>query len=96
MDKHQVHSNLKRHFVGKMEHAPGEEVTWTCDDSEFRIWFPPEHDPLEPGPDVSKGRTLTRKLRKGLKPGDEFEYSMYCFKDEHLVEGNSPPIMIIR
>lgn len=96
MGKHGVHGNTKRHVVEKMEYSAGEEVTWTCDDSDFRIWFPPEHDPLEPGPDTSTKGTLTRKLKAGLPHGEEFEYGMYCFKDKRLVEGNSPPIMIIR
>ncbi len=85
-----------RRKVHEVKGSPGQTVTWTSKDSDFRIWFPPEHDPLEPGPDKSTKGNLTRKLKRNLVPGEEYEYSMFFFDDQLLAEGNSPPIMIIQ
>lgn len=74
---------------------PGEEVEWTCKESDFRIWFPPEHNPLDPGSETSDGRSLKRTVNKDAADG-EYQYSMYVFKDGSFAEGNSPPIIIIR
>lgn len=93
MGNHEVTLKSKHH-INAITHKLGEKVVWICKDSDFRIWFPPEHDPLDPGPETSDRGKLERTVSKDATPG-EYQYSMYFIKDKSLAEGNSPPIIII-
>ncbi|MCL4538516.1 MAG: hypothetical protein M1378_02770 [Bacteroidetes bacterium] len=93
MGNHEARLKSKHH-IDPISHKRGEKVVWTCSDSDFRIWFPPEHNPLEPGPETSVNGRLERTVNKDAAQ-EEYQYSMYFFKDKSLAEGNSPPIIII-
>lgn len=77
------------------------EVIWTSEEGEFRIWFPPEMNPLAPGDDVSKGGELRRQLRKRIQrganqpDGDRYYYSIYLIDRDMMVECKSSPEMIV-
>ena len=78
-----------------------DEVIWTSEEGEFRIWFPPEMNPLAPGDDVSKGGELRRQLRKRIRRGatetggDRYYYSIYLIDRDMMVECKSSPEMIV-
>ena len=83
--------------------ASEDEVIWQSEEGEgeFRIWFPPEMNPLAPGDDVSKGGELRRQLRKriqrgvNLPDGDRYYYSIYLIERDKMVECKSSPEMIV-
>ena len=91
-----------KHKVKKVRVAKDEDaVVWRSEVGEFRIWFPPEMDPLAPGPDVSTNGALTRQLRKriqrgGSSPdGDHYYYSIYLIDMDKMVECESSPEIIV-
>ncbi len=99
MKKHQVRSQ-SNHHVDRITAKPGDKVLWSSTFSDFRIWFPPESDPLVPDkkkkdPWVSSNKCLERTIKTEAVPG-EYHYSMYFFADGSLAEGNSPPVIIIK
>jgi hypothetical protein len=91
-----------KHKVKKIRIAREEDgVTWRSEEGEFRIWFPPEMDPLAPGDNVSTGGELTRQLRRRIQrgasapDGDHYYYSIYLIERDKMVECESSPEMIV-
>lgn len=75
------------------------EVVWSSNKgTEFRVWFPPEWNPLVPGDEVSSGGTLIRTIRPDVRRGnkDRYQYSIFCFSGKEMAEGKSSPEMIIQ
>lgn len=70
-------------------------IKWTSDDTDFSIWFPPLHDPMEAGLDFcKKGKTLTRTVRADAKSGS-YKYCIYCYKNDTYAVANSEPEIIV-
>lgn len=91
-----------KHKIDRVQIPKGEdEVVWLSEEGEFRIWFPPEMNPLAPGDDVSKGGELRRQLRKRIQrganqpAGDRYYYSIYLIERDKMVECKSSPEMIV-
>lgn len=92
----------KMHKVKKVRIAQDEDgVVWLSDAGEFRIWFPPERNPLGPGSDVSAGGRLARPVVRGMRTGtnspggDRYYYSIYLIGKDEMVECESSPEMIV-
>jgi hypothetical protein len=76
------------------------KVTWHCEDSDFIVWFPKDRNPLEGNNEIpSTNRQAKATVRpyddKMIKPGAKFHYCILLLDKEDMVEGNSPPTMII-
>ena len=91
-----------KHKIDRVRISKDEdEVIWLSDEGKFRIWFPPEMDPLAPGDDVSKDGELRRQLRKRIQrggnssDGDHYYYSIYLIERDKMVECKSSPEMIV-
>lgn len=79
----------------KVKATDDNEVTWTCNDSDFMIWFPPDWNPLVGTNQSGKTRLFTAQVRQDVSPGQVYQYSIFCYADNEMAEGNSPPTMII-
>ncbi|MBI4535169.1 MAG: hypothetical protein HY708_02750 [Ignavibacteriae bacterium] len=80
--------------VEEIRLKPEDEITWSCND-DFAIWFPPGRDPLDATTgNLAKAKQQKRKVKKGVEKG-VYEYALFCYGDNTMAEGNSPPKMII-
>jgi hypothetical protein len=88
------HSNW---FVKTLTVKQNSRVTWRCGLHTLTVWFPKDHTPLANGKSEIHGKNGKASAEIGSKTGTYH----YCIlvTDEgggvHLVEGNSPPTMII-
>lgn len=81
----------------KVKATDDNEVTWTCDDSDFVIWFPPAWNPLVGTNQSGKIRSFTAQVRQDVLSGQVYQYSIFCYADNEIAEGSSsPPEMIIQ
>lgn len=80
----------------KVKATDDNEVTWTCDDSDFMIWFPPDWNPLIGANQSGKTRSFTAQVRQDVLAGQTYQYSIFCYADNEMAEGSSPPTMIIQ
>ncbi len=76
------------------------KVTWRCEDSDFILWFPKNRNPFDGDNEISsKNRQAEANVRpyddKLIKPGAKFRYCILLLDKEDMVEGDSPPTMII-
>ena len=84
-------------FVKKLDLKPNTKVTWRSGINSFIVWFPKDHNPVASGKTEIYGKNGKASAEMGSKAGT---YT-YCIlvTDEagevHLVEGNSPPTMVI-
>lgn len=79
-------------FIAKRD----EDIEWSSDNqTEFRIWFPDNRNPLAPGPSESQNGTLTRKVITGKDkvPDGRYPYSVFCYIDNTMAEGGTSPEM---
>ncbi|MFQ5865532.1 MAG: hypothetical protein ACE5IW_09920 [bacterium] len=84
----------KRWKIKRVKAIKDDEITWEANDGDITIWFPPGMDPLEiHQKTISSGTSLTRKIPPNVT--GTYEYSIFCHKDKQMVEGNSPPQIII-
>jgi hypothetical protein len=85
-------------FVKPTKVPPGSTVTWHCPNSDFVIWFPGKKNPLTGGTNELYSRQGKASAVVGFKT-DTYYYTVLA-KDQkgatHLIEGNSPPEMIIQ
>lgn len=85
----------------KVDSASPTKVTWECPDSEFTVWFPQNNNPLVGSNEVySKNRVAEAqvkpfKLEKGEHKKFFYGILLTDTDKEDVVEGNSPPTMII-
>ena len=84
-------------FVKPLKIKTGTKVVWHCGIDSFTIWFPKNHNPLANGNSEIYGKNGKASAVVGTKPGT-YHYCILVTEDNgdvHLVEGNSPPTMII-
>jgi hypothetical protein len=64
---------------------------------DFRIWFPDEWNPLDPGENVSQNGVLTRKISSSVMRGQNshYPYAIFLTGSKEMVESDSPPEMVI-
>lgn len=89
--------NGKPHVL-QVRIKPGHhEVRWsTQDKTDFRIWFPDEWNPLDPGDSKSRNGELIRQISKVQKGyNSHYPYSIFLIDSKEMVESNSPPEMVI-
>ncbi len=85
-------------FVKPLTIGPNTRVVWHCGIDSFTIWFPKDTTPLAGGKTEIYGKNGKASAVVGSKPGTYY----YCILvtedngDVHLVEGNSPPTMVIQ
>ena len=85
-------------FVKPLTVQPNTKVVWHCGIDSFTIWFPKDHNPLARGNNEIYGKNGKASVVVGSKAGTYY----YCILvtedngDVHLVEGNSPPEMVIQ
>jgi hypothetical protein len=91
-----VHGGNANWFVKKIEVEAGGKVTWYCKHYEIFVWFTDKHA-LKLGKVHVHGTKGQVSVDVGTKKGRYF-YAMMIKDDNgemHLVEGNSPPEMVI-
>jgi hypothetical protein len=84
-------------FVKRLTIPTNSRVVWHCGIDSFTIWFPKNHNPIANGSTEVYGKNGKASAVVGSKTGTYY----YCILvtedngDVHLVEGNSPPTMVI-
>ena len=84
-------------FVKPLTVKSNTKVVWHCGIDSFTIWFPKNQNPLANGNAEIYGKNGKATAVVGSKLGTYY----YCILvtedngDVHLVEGNSPPTMVI-
>jgi len=86
--------------VDQMSEKPGNTVSWSCDDSDFVVMFPSNHNPLAGSNEVygKKGTPAQAQIKpqdQMVKSGAEFYYCILLVDAVDIGEGGSPPKMII-
>lgn len=85
-------------FVKPLKIHANTKVTWHCRLNGITIWFPSKENPLK---DSKKNEIRGKNGRASAAVGSKKGVYHYCIlvTDEkgvvHLVEGNSPPTMVI-
>jgi hypothetical protein len=84
-------------FVKPLTIGENTRVVWHCGIDSFIIWFPKNHNPLANGNTEIYGKNGKASAVVGTKTGT-YHYCILVVEDNgdvHLVEGNSPPTMVI-
>ena len=84
-------------FVKPLNVQPNTKVIWHCGINSFTIWFPKNLNPLADGKTEIHGKNGKASAVVGSKTGT-YCYCILVTDDNgvvHLVEGNSPPTMVI-
>lgn len=84
-------------FIKPLEVPRNAKVIWHCRLNSFTIWFPSEHNPLANGKTEIYGKNGKASAVVGSKSGT-YHYCILVTDEDgvvHLVEGNSPPTMVI-
>jgi hypothetical protein len=85
-------------FIKQIKVHPNTKVTWHCRLNNISVWFPKENTPLAGGKNEVYGKNGKASAVVGSKKGT-YHYCLLVTEDNgdvHLVEGNSPPEMIIQ
>jgi hypothetical protein len=84
-------------FIKPLEVPPNAKAIWHCRLNSFTIWFPSEHNPIAGGKTEIYGKNGKASAVVGSKTGTYYYCILVTDEDGvvHLVEGNSPPTMVI-
>jgi hypothetical protein len=85
------------YFVKPLNIQPNTKVVWHCGIDSFTIWFPKNHNPLASSTTEVYGKNGKASAVVGSKVGT-YHYCILVTDEDgvvHLVEGNSPPSMVI-
>jgi hypothetical protein len=86
------------YFVKRLEVEQNSKIVWHCGINSFTIWFPKNHNPIANGSTEIYGKNGKASAVVGSKPGT-YHYCIVVADEKghlHLVEGNSPPEMVIQ
>lgn len=84
-------------FIKQIKVHPHTKVTWHCRLNRISVWFPEDKNPFASGKNQVYGKNGKASAVVGTKKG-KYEYCILVTEDNgdvHLVEGNSPPTMVI-
>ncbi len=84
-------------FIKPLKVQPDTKVTWRCGLNSFTIWFPKDNNPIANGNTEIYGKNGKASAVVGSKTGTYY-YGIHVTDEDgvvHLVEGNSPPTMVI-
>jgi len=107
-DQHDVKVEMQngKFFVKKIVVRPGDTIRWSSKDTDFRIWFPKGRDPLNIGasdPIRKEGTGNRDEVFELIVPDcngtpvkGTYPYSIFCYENNTMAEGNSSPEMIIK
>jgi hypothetical protein len=90
--------NSRPHVVQLRIEKDHDSVRWSMKGrKEFRIWFPEEWNPLDPGDNVSQKGALTRTVSSSVPRGrnSHYPYAIFLIDSKEMVESDSPPEMVI-
>jgi hypothetical protein len=90
--------NSRPHVVQVRIEKDHDSVRWSMKGRrEFRIWFPDEWNPLDPGDNVSQKGALTRTVSSSVTRGrnSHYPYAIFLIDSKEMVESDSPPEMVI-
>ena len=84
-------------FIRPLKVHPNTKVVWHCGINSFTIWFPKDTNPIASDKTEIYGKNGKASAVVGSKTGT-YCYCILVTDDNgvvHLVEGNSPPTMVI-
>jgi hypothetical protein len=90
--------NSRPHIVQVRIEKDHDSVRWSMKGrKEFRIWFPDEWNPLDPGDSVSQKGILSRTVSSSVSRGrnSHYPYAIFLIDSKEMVESDSPPEMVI-
>jgi hypothetical protein len=92
-----VKGDRANYFVKPLKIEKNTKVVWRCGINSFIIWFPKDHNPIANGHTEIYGINGKASAVVGTKEGTYYYCVLVSDEDGnvHLVEGNSPPEMVI-
>jgi hypothetical protein len=92
-----VKGDHANYFVKPLKVEANSKVVWHCGINNFVLWFPKDNNPIANGHTEIHGKNGKASAVVGSKKG-VYQYSALVTDEGgnvHLVEGNSPPEMVI-
>ena len=71
------------------------EIVWSSSETDFVVWFPPDRNPLVGSNQSGKTREFRATVKDTVKPGETYQYSIFCYRENEMAECASSPEMII-